>query len=163
MTNQAYSAFLESEIGYWLVMAQKNKLLGISFSTTKPDKKPRKNEIIDLALSQLQEYFDKKRISFDLPLEISSYSPFYQNVWHELMNIPYGKTTNYSALAQNLDNPKAVRAVGTANGKNPFAIVVPCHRVIGKDNSMTGYAHGINVKEWLLVHEGAIVKPLTLF
>ena len=94
---------------------------------------------------------------------MASYSDFYQKVWGSLVEIPYGKTTNYSALANKLENPKAVRAVGTANGRNPFAIVVPCHRVIGKDNSMTGYAHGVDIKEWLLVHEGAITKPLTLF
>jgi len=163
MTNQGYSDYVSSKIGFWTIRADEKKLISISFSRLKPPLATHQNDITELAKTQLTEYFKKERLFFDLPLELDTYSEFYQNVWRSLVEIPYGKTTNYSALANKLNNPKAVRAVGTANGRNPFAIVVPCHRVIGKNNSMTGYAHGVDVKEWLLVHEGAMVKPLTLF
>ena len=102
---------------------------------------------------QLQEYFDGKRKSFDLPLDLQG-TKFQRSVWDRLTNIPFGKAVSYRDIANLLNNPKAVRAVGAANGKNPVAIIVPCHRVIGADRSLTGYAGGLHRKSWLLEHEG---------
>ena len=107
------------------------------------------------ACAQLQEYFAGKRTTFDLPLAASG-TTFQQQVWQALLTIPYGKTCSYGDIARAIGNPKGVRAVGLANGKNPLAIVVPCHRVIGADGKLTGYAGGLNRKQQLLALEGAL-------
>ena len=110
------------------------------------------NSITDEAKQQLQDYFTGKQTSFDVPLDPEG-TDFQQSVWRYLATIPYGQTASYQDVANGIDNPKAVRAVGAANGKNPIAIIVPCHRVIGKDGSLTGYAWGVEAKSWLLEHE----------
>ncbi|WP_276317441.1 methylated-DNA--[protein]-cysteine S-methyltransferase [Rheinheimera riviphila] len=104
------------------------------------------------AIEQLQQYFAGERKQFSLTLAPSG-SPFQQQVWQALCAIPFAHSCSYGAIANHLDNPKAVRAVGAANGRNPIAIVVPCHRVIGANGSLTGYAGGLNRKLWLLQHE----------
>ena len=104
------------------------------------------------AVSQLQDYFKGKRTKFDLKINPKG-TVFQQKVWQELMNIPFGKTINYLDLAKKLGDPKVIRAAASANGKNPLWIVVPCHRVIGTDGSLTGYAGGLWRKKWLLEHE----------
>jgi methylated-DNA-[protein]-cysteine S-methyltransferase len=104
------------------------------------------------AVSQLQEYFDGKRTDFSFKLNPKG-TDFQQKVWQELLNIPYGKTTSYLDLAKKLGDPKVIRAAASANGKNPLWIVIPCHRVIGTDGSLTGYAGGLWRKKWLLEHE----------
>lgn len=116
------------------------------------------------AISQLQAYFHGTLTAFDLPLAPLG-TDFQRSVWNLLLSIPFGETRSYMDLAQSLRNEKAIRAVGAANGKNPIAIIVPCHRVIGSDGSMTGYAGGIHRKKWLLEHEKNIRfgKTLTLF
>lgn len=101
---------------------------------------------------QLKEYFEKKRTNFSFKINPSG-SPFQQKVWGELSNIPYGKTISYLELSKKIGNTKAIRAVASANGKNPLLIVIPCHRVIGSDGSLTGYAGGLWRKQWLLEHE----------
>ncbi len=103
--------------------------------------------------SQLIEYLDGKRKQFTLPFDISG-TPFQLQVWNELCKIPFGKTATYSEVATNIGNPKAVRAVGGAIGSNPLSIVIPCHRVIGKNGSLTGYSGGLDVKKRLLDLEG---------
>ncbi|MCU1306360.1 MAG: ogt [Acidobacteriaceae bacterium] len=103
---------------------------------------------------QVLEYFTGKRKTFDLALAPEG-TPFQQRVWQELLRIPYGETISYGELATRVGNPKASRAVGGANGQNPISLIVPCHRVIGSDLSLTGYGGGLNVKEALLKHEGA--------
>lgn len=120
------------------------------------------NDISKLGYKQLEEYFNNKRTTFDLPLKPIG-TDFQKRVWHQLQNIPFGKTISYLKLAQDLGDEKCIRAAGTANGKNPFAIVVPCHRVIGKDGSLTGYAGGLWRKKWLLEHENAFQKQSALF
>ncbi|MFT6220741.1 MAG: methylated-DNA-[protein]-cysteine S-methyltransferase [Candidatus Endobugula sp.] len=110
------------------------------------------NPVTDEAKQQLQDYFTDKQTSFDVPLDPKG-TDFQQSVWRYLATIPYGQTVSYQDVANGIDNPKAVRAVGAANGKNPIAIIVPCHRVIGKDGSLTGYAWGVETKLWLLKHE----------
>ena len=104
------------------------------------------------AVTQLQEYFEGKRIDFNLKLNPKG-TEFQQKVWQELLNIPFGKTLSYLELSKKLGEIKAIRAVAAANGKNPLWIVVPCHRVIGTDGSLTGYAGGLGRKKWLLEHE----------
>ena len=108
--------------------------------------------ILKEAVSQLQDYFEGKRTKFDLKINPKG-TEFQQKVWQELMNIPFGKTINYLDLAKKLGDPKVIRAAASANGKNPLWIVVPCHRVIGTDGSLTGYAGGLWRKKWLLEHE----------
>lgn len=122
-------------------------------------------DIIPLELEdcvfQLQEYFDGKRKVFDIKLNPEG-TDFQKNVWNELLEIPYGKTVSYLELSKRLGDVKAIRAVANANGKNPLWIIIPCHRVIGSDGSLTGYAGGLNRKQWLLEHESPY-KQVSLF
>ena len=108
--------------------------------------------VLQNAVTQLQEYFDGKRTHFDFQLNPVG-TEFQQKVWKGLCEIPFGKTMSYFELAKQLGDVKAIRAVASANGKNPLWIVVPCHRVIGTDGSLTGYAGGLWRKKWLLEHE----------
>jgi methylated-DNA-[protein]-cysteine S-methyltransferase len=105
------------------------------------------------AVRQLTEYFAGHRREFDLPLRLQG-TAFQQRVWCELTAIPYGTTWSYGELAKRINKPSASRAVGLANGRNPISILVPCHRVIGSDGSLTGYGGGLERKRWLLAHEG---------
>ena len=113
------------------------------------------------AAQQLSEYFAGTRRDFDLPLRLQG-TVFQQRVWQELTEIPYGTTWSYGQLAKRLGNPNASRAVGLANGQNPISILVPCHRVIGADGSLTGYGGGLERKQWLLTHEGALSRGFDL-
>ncbi|NDH17241.1 MAG: DUF2256 domain-containing protein [Opitutae bacterium] len=99
--------------------------------------------------TQLTEYFNGNRISFNIPLFLDG-SKFESRVWNALQEIPYGTTTSYKLLAKQIAHPKAMQAVGRANGRNPIAVIVPCHRVIGHDGDLKGYAGGIERKKWLL-------------
>jgi len=105
---------------------------------------------------QLDEYFDHQSTTFDLPLSPEG-TPFQLKVWKELQNVPYGTTITYGELSEQIGDTKAVRAVGRANGQNPIPIIIPCHRVIGQNQKLTGYAGGIERKKWLLRHEGALL------
>lgn len=116
------------------------------------------NEGLRAALRQLSEYFARQRRVFDLSLEPEG-SPFEQQVWRKLLSIPYGVTTSYGAIAQELGLTNGARAVGSANGSNPIPIVIPCHRVIGSDGQLTGYGGGLPLKRALLEFEGAIPPP----
>jgi len=107
------------------------------------------SEYFDLVKLQLDEYFNKKRKEFTVPLHMIG-TPFQQKAWNELLKIPYGQTRSYKAQALALNSPLAVRAVANANGMNMIAIVIPCHRVIGEDGSLTGYGGGLWRKKWLL-------------
>ena len=106
-------------------------------------------------VAQLRAYFAGELRDFDLPLAFSG-TAFQERVWDRLRVIPYGETTTYGAIARDIGRPDAVRAVGAANGANPIPIVVPCHRVVGSNGSLTGFGGGINVKRWLLDHEARI-------
>lgn len=101
---------------------------------------------------QLEEYFLGKRFNFDIPIQLEG-TVFQKNVWYELCKIPYGKTLSYQDIAINVGSPKACRAVGLANNKNNISIVIPCHRVIGKNGSLTGFGGGLDKKDFLLKHE----------
>lgn len=113
------------------------------------------NEIpseLESAVAQLEDYFDGKLQSFELKLNPQG-TDFQKKIWNKLIEIPYGETTSYLQLSRELGDEKAIRAVASANGKNPLWIVIPCHRVIGSDGSLTGYAGGLHRKKWLLDHE----------
>lgn len=110
--------------------------------------------VIEHAIRQLDEYFNGTRRVFDIPLELTG-TEFQRNVRLELLNIPYGNFISYAELARRIGNPKAVRAVASANAANPISIFIPCHRVIGSDNRLTGYGGGLSVKKYLLELEGA--------
>ncbi len=116
----------------------------------------RASELLALARDQFAEYFAGTRRAFDIPLAMSG-TPFQRGVWQRLSDIPYGTTIAYGELARRIDNPRAVRAVGLANGRNPVSIIVPCHRVIGANGSLTGYGGGLDRKRWLLALEGVPV------
>ncbi len=115
------------------------------------------NNITDNCKKQLKEYFAGTRQVFDLPLDPKG-TDFQQSVWTCLSNIPFGETFSYKDIAKQLNKPKASQAVGGANGRNPITLIVPCHRVIGANGSLTGYAGGIERKLWLLNHEGVSLE-----
>jgi methylated-DNA-[protein]-cysteine S-methyltransferase len=152
-------SYLESPIGRLLLTSDGTALTGLYMEPS------RKAQCVDgwledaavaplsAAMRQLTEYFEGTRREFDLPLRLQG-TVFQTRVWRELTEIPYGQTWSYGQLAKRIDKPSASRAVGLANGRNPISILVPCHRVIGADGSLTGYGGGIERKRWLLVHEG---------
>lgn len=115
----------------------------------------RETPVLARTAQQLAEYFAGTRTVFELPLAPKG-SGFQDRVWHQLLAIPYGTTRSYGEIARAIGRPSASRAVGTANGANPIAIIVPCHRVIGQNGTLTGYAGGLGVKRWLLDHEHRI-------
>jgi methylated-DNA-[protein]-cysteine S-methyltransferase len=120
-------------------------------------------EVIEKCRQQLTEYFEGKRTSFDLPLQQDG-TDFQQKIWAELLRIPFGQTISYMELAKRTGDTKAIRAVGTTNGKNQLSIVVHCHRVIGSNGTLTGYSGGLWRKQWLLEHEAVIAHGVqTLF
>ena len=107
---------------------------------------------LDMAARQLEEYFSGSRREFDIPMDMGG-TDFQKKCWQALMEIPYGETRSYSDIAMQVGSPKGVRAVGMANHVNPIPIIVPCHRVVGKNGSLTGYAGGLDMKTWLIEHE----------
>lgn len=138
---------IEIEGGKIVLLEFRDKNQDTSKSATQEDKR-----IFWLCKKQMEEYFKGTRTNFDLPF-IAQGTFFQEKIWKELQNIPYGATISYKELAKRIGNPKSVRAVGTANGRNPISIIIPCHRVIGSDGSLTGYGGGIDKKRWLLEHE----------
>jgi methylated-DNA-[protein]-cysteine S-methyltransferase len=121
-------------------------------AATQPDGWQREDDAFADVAQQLAEYFGGARREFDLPLSPSG-TVFQKQVWAALLEIPYGQTTSYGALAADIGSPSASRAVGLANGQNPISIVVPCHRVVGANGALTGYGGGLPAKRWLLTHE----------
>lgn len=115
--------------------------------------------IMDKAFLEIKEYLEGKRKTFDVPLAPKG-TAFQQKVWNALRTIPYGETRSYSEIAEMIGNPKACRAVGMANNKNPIIIMIPCHRVIGKNGSLVGYACGLEKKEYLLNLEAQLIDDL---
>lgn len=121
----------------------------------------RRAAILAQAVEQLQQYFAGERTEFDLPLDPQG-TPFQQSAWSMLRTIPYGQTVSYAFQARSLGDVNKSRAVGAANGKNPIGIIVPCHRVVGSDGSLTGFAGGIESKAWLLDHERRVVAGIAV-
>ena len=145
------TAYIKTPLGIATIIGDENGVSEISVSqegevsTIIP-------AVLQEAVLQLQDYFEKKRTSFDFKINLKG-TKFQQKVWKGLLEIPFGKTMSYMELSKNMGDAKAIRAVASANGKNPLWIVVPCHRVIGADGSLTGYAGGLWRKKWLLEHE----------
>lgn len=145
-------AVLQTPLGILLIEGDENGLTSLSIMSDEIKITHTSQKKLEDAIIQLQEYFEGKRKQFTIRLNPQG-TNFQQKVWQKLLEIPYGTTISYQQLAQNLDNPKAVRAVANANGKNPLWIIIPCHRVIGADGSLTGYAGELWRKKWLLEHE----------
>jgi methylated-DNA-[protein]-cysteine S-methyltransferase len=149
-----YFATMESPIGSLRLAGNESGLVRILFEHEDMESSAEAPWLEDdnnlgKPIQQLTEYFNEERHTFDIPL-FPNGTPFQKSVWNELLTIQYGETTTYGALAHQLGNPKASRAVGTANGQNPIPILIPCHRVIGSNGSLTGYAGGLDIKEYLL-------------
>lgn len=151
---------LDTPIGQLLIAGHAEGLVRVAFEASSqavPDADWQASPcaLLDQAAQELQEYFAGERQQFTVPLAPQG-TPFQLAVWQALSDIPYGATCSYRAIATQLDNPKAVRAVGTANGKNPLPIIVPCHRVIGSNGTLTGFTGGLSVKQQLLTLEGGM-------
>jgi len=152
---------IDTPLGRVLLAATPTGLAGLWFEGQRhsPDSSrwveaPADDALLQLAGTQVLEYFAGRRNQFDLPLDLSHGTPFQQAVWQALLGIARGQTTRYGALAMQIGLPRAVRAVGAAVGRNPLSVVVPCHRVLGADGNLTGYAGGLERKAWLLNLEG---------
>lgn len=149
-----YVSFLETPIGVLRILSNGNGITEIKFMDFAGPEDP--DPHTESAKTQLREYFEGHRSSFQLELELNG-SSFEQKVWGQLLEIPQGSTTTYGSIARKIGDANASQAVGKANGKNPIAVVVPCHRVIGSDQKLVGYAGGLERKEWLLKHERALL------
>ena len=145
-------AYIKSPLGITQVVGDENGISSISVLDTDYEISVVIPKVLASTITQLQEYFEGKRTTFSLQLNPVG-TDFQLKVWQALREIPFGKTVSYLDLAKKLGDIKAIRAVASANGKNPLWIVVPCHRVIGTDGSLTGYAGGLWRKKWLLEHE----------
>ena len=143
---------IDSPIGKITICANEKAITGLKFGANSPELKEHETQILIEAKKQLAEYFSGKRKNFDLPLE-SKGTPFQKKVWQALSAIPYGATACYQDIAVRVGNPKGARAIGMANNRNPIALIVPCHRVIGKNGSLVGFASSIDIKAQLLEHE----------
>ncbi len=150
------SCVIPSPLGNMEIVAQNSAIVSISFCNSSVLQEP-STPLLQQAQQQLQEYFSHCRTCFSLPLAPKG-TPFQQKVWQALQTIPYGQVCSYQQIAVQIGSPKACRAVGMANHHNPIAIVIPCHRVIGKNGSLTGYAAGISRKEQLLKLEQQYTK-----
>lgn len=163
MMQEIRYTFIDSPIGRLLLAGNGRALSQLGFPsgkgaiTPRPEWRP-SDEIFGDVKGQLQAYFDGTLREFDLPLNPQGTS-FQRMVWRELTRIPFGATISYGELARRVDNPAASRAVGAANGRNPIPIIIPCHRVVGANGSLTGFGGGIETKKWLLASERA--RPMS--
>lgn len=155
-----YFSRMNSPVGELLLSGDGQALTLLAMHEQKHGSQPqddwqRDDGAFGAAREQLAAYFAGELHTFDLPLAPSG-TEFQRKVWQALLDIPFGRTESYGALARRIGAPKASRAVGLANGRNPIAVIIPCHRVIGANGSLTGYGGGIERKRWLLTHEGYI-------
>jgi methylated-DNA-[protein]-cysteine S-methyltransferase len=155
-TDDAFTAYMDSPIGVLQLCFNSNFELTKAIFREEGQSLPTANGFgikqIEYAVNQMEEFFKGERTSFDLNLSPEG-TEFQKKVWKQLQEIPFGKTVTYQKIANQLGDPKVIRAAASANGKNPIAIIIPCHRVIGSDGSLTGYAGGLHRKKWLLEHE----------
>lgn len=147
-----YCLYYKSPLGILEIIGNENAVSGIRFIEKAKKSDPDAPDYLIECRRQLDEYFEGKRREFDVKIELKG-TEFQKKVWKELYKVPYGCTVSYGEMARSIGNPKAVRAVGGANGKNKIVIIYPCHRVIGSDGSMVGFGGGVWRKEWLLEHE----------
>lgn len=151
----------KSPLGYTKIVGDHDGIVSITVLNSEEKLTDIIPEVLEDCVTQLKEYFQGERKTFSLNLNPQG-TDFQKKVWHSLELIPYGKTLSYLELSKRIGDVKAIRAVANANGKNPLWIVVPCHRVIGSDGSLTGYAGGLHRKKWLLEHESPY-KQQSLF
>lgn len=152
---------INSPLGFVLIEGNENGISKISVTSDETILSECIPSLFKDVVTQLNEYFEGNRTDFQFKMHPNG-TDFQKKVWEELLKIPFGKTASYQEVTNKLGDPKAIRAVANANGKNPLWIVVPCHRVIGSDGSLTGYAGGLWRKKWLLEHENP-VKQQSLF
>lgn len=152
-----YVQHIDSPLGLVRIKATAQGISEIFFVSPEQQTTDTPSALTQQAATQLKAYFAGSLHEFSLPLDATG-TAFQQQVWQQLCTIGYAQTCSYSTIANGLNNPKAVRAVGAANGKNPVSIVVPCHRVIGANGTLTGYAGGLDKKAWLLAHEKQFAK-----
>ena len=150
--HQNFISYFESPIGTIEIITDENAVLSVLFLDDPVKKEENTNPVIEICRQQLTEYFSENRREFDIPLQFSG-TDFQNKVWTLLQTIVYGKTVSYLQMAKFLGDVKVIRAAASANGKNPFAIIVPCHRVVGSNQDLVGYAGGLWRKRWLLEHE----------
>ncbi len=150
--NTIQTGYMDSPLGCISITASEKGITLVTLGANNAIAEVYDNTYISLAIHQLQEYFEGQRKNFDWQYDLNA-TPFQLRVWQELEKLPFGKTISYHELAIRLGDEKVIRAAAAANGKNPIAIVIPCHRVIGKDGSLIGYAGGLWRKKWLLEHE----------
>ena len=155
------TCYIETPLGHAKIVGDDNGITSVSILDTKEELSDTIPESLLDCVIQLKEYFNETRKNFDLKLNVEG-TVFQKKVWKTLETIPFGKTISYLQLSKQLGDVKAIRAAASANGKNPLWIIVPCHRVIGSDGSLTGYAGGLHRKQWLLNHESEY-KQQTLF
>ena len=152
------STVVDSPIGPLTLVASETALQELHFGVSGTDMSGGLSPVLDRTVIQLESYFAGELIEFDLPLELRG-TEFQRRCWLALATIPYGQTVSYGEQARRLGlGPAAARAVGAANGQNPLPIVLPCHRVIGADGSLTGFGGGLDTKRFLLEHEGALLR-----
>jgi methylated-DNA-[protein]-cysteine S-methyltransferase len=150
---------MSSPVGALCLCAEDDRLVGLHLpDRPAPALPPGRSAVLERTCAQLAEYFAGERRDFDLPLAPHG-TAFQVAVWRALADIPFGVTCSYGELARVVGRPSASRAVGAANGRNPIAIILPCHRVIGSNGELTGYGGGLPMKRWLLDHERACVQP----
>lgn len=152
MKNELHYKYINSPIGWLKLIASKNSLVEILFIDRPETDSPTHNDILLRTESQLEEYFKGKRKTFEIEISANG-TPFQKNVWKNVSDIRFGETTSYLEIAKQTGSEKNTRAVGMANGKNPIPIIIPCHRIIGSNGKLTGYAGGLERKRWLLQHE----------
>jgi len=155
------NAYINSPLGTLEIKGDENGLSSVHFIGTEEKISAEVPNFLQKTAHQLEEYFEGTRTEFNLKLNPEG-TDFQKKVWGKLEEIPFAKTVSYQAIANRLGDPKVIRAAASANGKNPIAIIIPCHRVIGSDGSLTGYAGGLHRKKWLLEHE-CPVKQQSLF
>ncbi|MBM4171398.1 MAG: methylated-DNA--[protein]-cysteine S-methyltransferase [Ignavibacteria bacterium] len=162
---EKYFSYINSPIGILSLTATDSKLISIEFETENLKLEENNNSFLDLCKKELEEYFEGKRKIFSLDVELNG-TEFQKSVWLELIKIPFGSTINYLELSKKISDEKAIRAVANANSKNVLPIIVPCHRVIGSNGNLVGYAGGLWRKKWLIEHEqnfSQTVKQLKFF
>ena len=155
------TCIINSPLGFTKISGDINGIVSVTIVNTKEELSEVIPEALLECVTQLKAYFKEERKTFNLKLNPEG-TPFQKKVWKQLETIPYGKTISYFELSKQLGDVKAIRAAANANGKNPLWIIVPCHRVLGSDGSLTGYAGGLHSKQWLLNHESEY-KQQTLF
>lgn len=145
-----FQTYYKSEIGWIEIKGSEDAIISVLFVDA--PKTEEINPVLESCKQQVHEYFEGTRRTFTVPLSAKG-TEFQTTVWDALKTVPYGETASYSDIATKIGNPKAVRAIGNANSKNPISILVPCHRIIGKNKTLVGYAGGVWRKKWLLTHE----------